>query len=196
MDTPLVSIILFAHAPYAKFIPSSLGSILKQSYSSLEVFVLGDGSRELEQALAPFREDHRCISAYQGALPFLQASNELMRQCRGKYLGTWNSDDIYEVDHVKVLVKALEEDATLGGAFDNTEYFSDQPASLVKEKPKLTLGPMVKNGRGKKLASMRLSVHDILKDNFMTGPSSLITKTAFESVGGYDKDIYLNCDLH
>jgi GT2 family glycosyltransferase len=194
--TPLVSIILFAHAPYAKFISSSLGSILKQSYGALEVFVLGDASRELEHALTPFREDPRCISASQGALPFLQASNELMKQCRGKYLGTWNSDDIYEVDHVQVLVKALEEDATLGGAFDNTEYFSDQPGNPGGEKPKLSMGPMVKNGLGKKLASAPLSVHDILKDNFMTGPSSLITKTAFESVGGYDKDIYLNCDLH
>jgi hypothetical protein len=163
MHSPLVSIILFAHAPYAKFIPSSLGSILKQSYGSLEVFVLGDGSRELEQALAPFREDPRCIPASQGALPFLQASNELMRQCRGKYLGTWNSDDIYEVDHVKVLVKALEEDPTLGAAFDNTEYFSDQPANPGKEKPKLNLGPMIRNGLGKKLAAARLSVHDILK---------------------------------
>jgi glycosyltransferase involved in cell wall biosynthesis len=196
MDTPLVSIILFAHAAYAKFIPSSLGSILKQSYDSLEVFVLGDGSRELEQALAPFREDPRCIPASQGALPFLQASNEVMKQCHGKYLGTWNSDDIYESDHVKVLVKALEEDATLGGAFDNTEYFSDQLTNPGGEKPKLSLGPMVKNDRGKKLTSARLSVHDILRDNFMTGPSSLITKTAFESVGGYDKDIFLNCDLH
>jgi glycosyltransferase involved in cell wall biosynthesis len=104
MKYPLVSIILFAHAPYAKFIPGSLGSILKQSYGALEVFVLGDGSRELEQALAPFREDPRCIPASQGTLPFLQASNQLMKQCHGKYLGTWNSDDIYEVDHVKVLV--------------------------------------------------------------------------------------------
>ena len=196
MDTALVSIILFAHAPYARFIPGSLGSILKQSYSSLEVFVLGDGSKELEQALAPFREDPRCIPSSQGALPFLQASNELMKQSNGKYLGTWNSDDIYEVDHVKVLVGALEEDAALGGAFDNTEYFSDQPAPIGKQKAKLSLGPMVKNGRGKKLAAARLSVQDILKDNFMTGPSSLITKTAFEAVGGYDKDIYLNCDLH
>ena len=196
MKYPLVSIILFAHAPYAKFIPGSLGSILKQSYGALEVFVLGDGSRELEQALAPFREDPRCIPAFQGTLPFLQASNQLMKQCHGKYLGTWNSDDIYEVDHIKVLVTALEEDPKLGGAFDNTEYFSGQAANLGGEKPKLSMGPMVKNGLGKKLASAPLSVHDIIKDNFMTGPSSLITKTAFESVGGYDKDIYLNCDLH
>ena len=196
MDPASVSIILFAHAPYAKFIPGSLGSILKQSYGSLEVFVLGDGSKELEQAVGPFRGDPRCIPCSQGKLPFLQASNELMKQCQGKYLGTWNSDDIYEVDHVKVLVQALEQDATLGGAFDNTEYFSDQPATIGEARGKSSLGLMVERGRAEKLAGARLSVQDVLKDNFMTGPSSLVTKTAFEAVGGYDQDIYLNCDLH
>jgi len=127
MDTPLVSIILFAHAPYAKFIPDSLGSILTQSYGSLEVIVLGDGSKELQQALDPFRLDSRCIPCIQGDLPFLQAANERMKEARGKYVGTWNSDDIYNRDHVKVLVQALEEDAAIGAAFDNTEYFSDTP---------------------------------------------------------------------
>jgi glycosyltransferase involved in cell wall biosynthesis len=196
MDKALVSIILFAHAPYARFISGSLGSILNQSYDYLEVFVLGDGSKELEQAVSPFTGDPRCIPCSQGNLPFLQASNELMKQCRGKYLGTWNSDDIYEVDHVKVLVQALEQDATLGGAFDNTEYFSDQPAKTGEERGNPRLGLLVQRGRAKKLAGARLSVQDVLRDNFMTGPSSLITKTAFGVVGGYDQDIYLNCDLH
>jgi glycosyltransferase involved in cell wall biosynthesis len=196
MDKSLVSIILFAHAPYARFISGSLGSILRQSYASLEVFVLGDGSKELEQALAPFAEDGRCIPCSQGNLPFLQASNALMKQCQGKYLGTWNSDDIYEVDHVKVLVQALEQDEALGGAFDNTEYFSDQPAKVGDKNATPSFKMMVKSGRGEKLAAARLSVQDILSDNIMTGPSSLITKKAFEAVGGYDQDIYLNCDLH
>ena len=191
-----VSIILFAHAPYAKFIPGSLGSILKQSYGSLEVFVLGDGSKELEQALDQFKGDPRCIPWSQGNLPFLQASNVLMKQCRGKYLGTWNSDDIYEVDHVKVLVQALEQDATLGAAFDNTEYFSDHAANIGEARGNSSLGLMVKRRQAEKLAGVRLSVKDIVRDNFMTGPSSLITKAAFEAVGGYDQDIYLNCDLH
>jgi len=46
------------------------------------------------------------------------------------------------------------------------------------------------------LSSARLSVQNIVEENFMTGPSSLIRKSVFEQVGGYDKDIYLNCDLH
>ena len=192
MDTALVSIILFAHAPYAKFIPESLGSILAQSYSSLEVIVLGDGSKELEHALDPFRIDSRCIPCIQGDQPFLQAANERMKEARGKYIGTWNSDDIYNRDHVKLLVQALEEDAAIGAAFDNTEYFSDTPNANGDS----SLGLILRQDRAKKLSSARLSVQNIVEENFMTGPSSLIRKSVFEQVGGYDKDIYLNCDLH
>jgi glycosyltransferase involved in cell wall biosynthesis len=192
MDTALVSIILFAHAPYAKFIPDSLGSILAQSYGSLEVIVLGDGSKELQQALDPFRTDSRCIPCVQDDQPFLQAANEKMKEARGKYVGTWNSDDIYNRDHVKVLVRALEEDPAIGAAFDNTEYFSDTPNA----KGDSSLGLILRQDRAKKLSSARLSVQNIVEENFMTGPSSLIRKSVFEQVGGYDKDIYLNCDLH
>jgi tetratricopeptide (TPR) repeat protein len=58
------------------------------------------------------------------------------------------------------------------------------------------LGLIVPKARAKKLAASLLTVQDIVSENFMTGPSSLIRKSAFDVVGGYDKDIYLNCDLH
>jgi glycosyltransferase involved in cell wall biosynthesis len=192
MDTALVSIILLAHAPYAKFIPDSLGSILAQSYSSLEVIVLGDGSKELQQALDPFRTDSRCIPSVQGDQPFLQAANDRMREARGKYVGTWNSDDVYNRDHVKVLVHTLEEDSAVGAAFDNMEYFSDTPNANGDS----SLGLILRQDRANKLSSSRVSVQQIVEENIMTGPSSLIRKSVFEQVGGYDKDIYLNCDLH
>lgn len=196
MSTPLVSIILFAHAPYAKFIPQSLGSILAQSHESLEVLVLGDGSKELEAALEAYRRDPRCVPCAQGDLPFLQAANGLMQECRGSYLGTWNSDDIYNADHVKLLIEALENDQELGAAFDNTEYFTESSVDPMGEHRQGTSTLMIGRGLGKRLARSRLSVQAIVRDNFMTGPSSLVRKSAFEFVGGYDKDIYLNCDLH
>jgi glycosyltransferase involved in cell wall biosynthesis len=196
MNMPVVSIILFAHAPYAKFIPDSLGSILGQSYTSLEVIVLGDGSKELQQALEPFREDSRLSSCFQGDKPFLQAANEKMKEARGEYLGTWNSDDFYSADHVKVLVKALEQDEALGGACDNTEFVRDVPIGGLTQNGGSSVGFIVPEAQARRLAASRLTVRDILRDNFMTGPSSLIRKSAFEVVGGYDNNIYLNCDLH
>ena len=191
MDSPLATVILFVHAAYARFLPQSLASVLGQSYSSLEVIVLSDGSTEVREAVEPFKEDRRWILCSQGELPFLLATNERMKDCRGKYIATWNSDDIYNRDHVKVLVDALESDLDCGAAFDNLEYFSD-----ADNASNLGVHLIIPGDRAKKLALSRISVQQIFEENFMTGPSSLIRKSAFQRVGGYDKNTFLNCDLH
>ena len=196
MPDSAVSIVLFAHAPYARFIPDSLGSILAQSYGSLHVHVLSDGSAEVGKAVAEFSRDSRVDVVCQGARPFLQAANDVMKQAQGEYLATWNSDDIYRKDHVKLLVDVLEQNPALGAAFDNTEFFKEVSNDRDRENGALALGLIVSQQRAKKLAGSCLTVQDIVRENFMTGPSSIIRKSAFELVGGYDKDIYLNCDLH
>ena len=196
MPNSTVSIVLFAHAPYARFIQDSLGSILTQSYSALQVHVLSDGSEEVARAVAEFNRDSRVELVCQGAQAFLQAANDIMKQAEGKYLATWNSDDIYRKDHVNLLVDALEQNPALGAAFDNTEFFKDLSNDRDRENGTLALGLIVSQERAKRLAASCLTVQDIVTENFMTGPSSIIRKSAFELVGGYDKDIYLNCDLH
>jgi glycosyltransferase involved in cell wall biosynthesis len=196
MSSAVVSIILFAHAPYARFLRHSLGSILTQSYGALDVHVLSDGSEDVRKAVAEFNRDSRVAVVCQGAQPFLQAANQIMQGAKGEYLATWNSDDVYREHHVKLLVDALEQNSALGAAFDNTEFFKDVSGDLDRENGTLSLGLIVSPDRAKKLAQSCLTVQDIVRENFMTGPSSLIRKLAFETVGGYDKDIYLNCDLH
>jgi len=191
MEEPIVTVILFVHAPYAKFLAQSLGSILGQSHSALEVIVLGDGSIDVAKAVEPFSADRRWMLFSQGNLPFLQATNEKMKECTGEYIGTWNSDEIYNPDHVRCLVEALEKDREAGAAFDNMESFIDSTAAVSVE-PSL----MIPKARAKALAASRLSLKQIFDDNFMTGPSSLIRKSATDRVGGYDEDIFLNCDLH
>jgi len=196
MKWPLVSIILFAHAPYARFLPYSLESILEQSYRHLEVLVLTDGSDAIGAIVERFMDDGRVHLCPQTRPYFLETANELMTTRKGEYLGTWNSDDIYNVDHIKVLVQALEADPGIGAAFNNMEYFSDAQAGITLKNGDSSLGLVVARDWAKRLAASRLSVQDIFTENFMTGPASLIRKSAFEQVGGYDKDIFLNCDLH
>ena len=62
MGNPLVTIILFAHAPYAKFLTCSLESILHQSYRYLEVLVLTDGSDDVRAVVERFMGDGRVQS--------------------------------------------------------------------------------------------------------------------------------------
>ena len=190
----LVSLILFAHAPYAKFLPSSLESILKQSYPHLELLVLGDGSKEVREVVERFKSDGRVTLCPQTRPYFLETANELMTACKGKYLGTWNSDDLYNEKHVELLVQALEDDREAGGAFDNTEYFREAAPEVVWKYAEK--GFIVPEDLAATLARSRLSVQQIFNENIMTGPSAIIRKSAFEKVGGYDGKIRLNCDLH
>jgi glycosyltransferase involved in cell wall biosynthesis len=191
MKSPLVSIILFAHAPYAGFLPCSLESILHQSYRDLEVLVLTDGSEDVSVVAEHFMGDRRVNLCAQTRPYFLETANELMTSCKGEYVGTWNSDDIYSEKHVEFLVQALEHDREAGGAFDNTEYFNESIEDGEK-----SAGLIVPEAFAKTLSSGRLSVQQIFNENIMTGPSSIVRKTAFERVGGYDRKIRLNCDLH
>lgn len=190
MASPLVTVILFAHAPYAKFLRSSLESILNQSYHPLEVLILGDGSTQVRESVERFKNDGRVSLRPQTRPYFLETANELMAESKGQYLGTWNSDDIYNEKHVELLVQVLENDPEIGGAFDNTEYFRESKDGELSE------GLIVPEPRARILSSRRLSVQHIFNENIMTGPSSIIRKTAFERVGGYDSKIRLNCDLH
>lgn len=190
MASPLVTVILFAHAPYAKFLPSSLESILHQSYRDLEVLVLTDGSKDVGIVIERYMDDGRVKLCAQAHPYFLETANELMMESKGEYLGTWNSDDIYNDKHVELLVQALVNDPEVGGAFDNTEYFRESERGEISE------GLIVPEDSAKTLSSRRLSVQHIFNENIMTGPSSLIKKAAFERVGGYDRKIRLNCDLH
>jgi glycosyltransferase involved in cell wall biosynthesis len=191
MGHPLVTIILFAHAPYAKFLTCSLESILHQSYRYLEVLVLTDGSDDVRAVVERFIGDGRVHLCAQTRSYFLETANELMTTCKGEYLGTWNSDDIYNEKHVELLVQALEHDREAGGAFDNTEYFNESIEDGEK-----SAGLIVPEPFARRLSSSRLSVQQIFNENIMTGPSSIVRKTAFERVGGYDSKIRLNCDLH
>jgi teichuronic acid biosynthesis glycosyltransferase TuaG len=194
MENPVVSVILFAHVPYAKFLSSSLESIIKQSYPHLQLLVLGDGSNEIREVVEQFKSDGRVTLCPQTHPYFLETANELMAASKGEYLGTWNSDDLYNEKHVELLVGALENDREAGAAFDNTEYFREAAQeSVCKDAEK---GFIVPEDRAETLARSRLSVQQIFNENIMTGPSSIIKKSAFEQVGGYDGKIRLNCDLH
>jgi glycosyltransferase involved in cell wall biosynthesis len=189
---PVVTIILFAHAAYARFLPDSLKSILGQSYEKLEILVLSDGSHDVDAVVEQFGEDKRVSVCAQTRSYFLESANDLMTNSQGKYLGTWNCDDIYNRQHVELLVQALENDREAGGAFDNTEYFQDP----IKENGEQKADLILSEDRAKILSRGRLTVQDVFDENIMIGPSSLITKTAFDRVGGYDAKIRLNCDLH
>ena len=209
MPAPIVEILVFAHAPFAKYLRECLCSLLAQTYSPLDISILGDGSKEIESVATEFKGEGSVTLLCERDLlekspaakcrrPFLQAANVRMKESAAIYVGTWNSDDVYNPNHVKWLVDALEKHPGTGVAFDNVEYRDDWGENEfdflheVRESANL----MISEERAKLLEPTEVSIRDLFVENLLTGPSSLIRRSVLDRVGGYDKDIVLNCDLH
>ena len=204
-----VEVIVFTHAPFAKYLRGCLRSLLAQSYSSLQISLIGDDSREIASVAGEFQEERNVALLSERDLlerspvkncrrAFLQAANVRMKESSAVYVGTWNCDDFYNRDHVKVLVDILEKYPTTGAAFDNVDYrddWGDDECPIpggIESTPNL----MIPRNQAKLLAAGEVSLQALFIENLMTAPSSLVRRSVLERAGGYDKDTVLNCDLH
>jgi glycosyltransferase involved in cell wall biosynthesis len=198
MSDASLSVVVFAHAPYAKYLAACLNSILSQSRPPMEVVILSDGSNEIAAVVSSFRNDKWISLVDQGEGHFFRALNKVAEGCRGECIALMDSDDLYNRDHLKVLVELFQRYPDTGLAFDNVEYFDD-----TKENPEFGVESkfgeehlLIPTTSAKVLASRPLSIQEIFIDNLVTGPSSLLRKDAFVRVGGYDEKAFVIGDLH
>jgi glycosyltransferase involved in cell wall biosynthesis len=122
----LVSVVIPAYNSSA-YIAAALESVFQQTFSSLEVVVVNDGSPDtpaLEAALQPylsrlryFRQENRGPSA---------ARNLGIRQARGRYVALLDSDDSWLPHHLARQVDSLTRDATLGLVYSNNMQIIDE----------------------------------------------------------------------
>ena len=198
MISTSVSAVVFAHAPYAKYLAGCLESILGQSHQPIEVVVLSDGSTEIAGVVEKFSGNRTVSLVDQGEGHFFLALNRVAQQCKGECVALMDSDDFYNRDHLKRLVDLFEHYPNTGLAFDNVEYFDDSKGTGTNagdNKPADEV-LLISTAEAKLLASRQVSLEEIFVDNLITGPSSLLRKNAFVRVGGYDRHALVIGDLH
>src|SRR5574341_750086 len=98
MSSISVSAIVFAHAPYAKYLPGCVDSILAQSRPPIEVVVLSDGSKEIAAVVANFKGNDAVSLVDQGEGHFFLALNRVAKHCKGECIALMDSDDFYNQD--------------------------------------------------------------------------------------------------
>lgn len=124
---PLVSIIIPAYNT-AAFIAATISSILAQTYSRYEIFVVNDGSPDtpaMEAALAPFADRINYIVQENRGISV--ARNRAIRASTGTYIALLDSDDVWEPDYLAVQVAAMEADPTLAVVYPNARIIGDHP---------------------------------------------------------------------
>ena len=199
MAMPLVSVIVPTYNN-AKLISDTLESILGQSYSPLEVLVINDGSTDQTPEVVKRFSGHECLRIYtQSNQGDIAARNKGIELSHGNYIAFCDSDDIWNRDHVKLLVERLEQSPEAGMAFDNVLYFDHSErleesggAAIATDEQRL----MISTGRARTFAAAPISLQDMYADNLITTSAFMVPRGVFARVGVFDKDIYLMNDLH
>ena len=104
----LISVVVPAYG-VEEYIEKCLDSILRQTYRSLDIIVVDDGSKDNSGAIADAmaRKDDRIRVFHKENGGLSDARNFGIRKARGKYVTCIDSDDYVDPDYVEYMVRLL-----------------------------------------------------------------------------------------
>ncbi len=162
-----------------RFLADAVRSVLAQSLPPCELIVVDDGSTDDSLAVleglppAPFPiRVLRQSNAGQSA-----ARNLAARQAEGEYLAFLDQDDFWHPQHLELLVERLDADAAVGWSYSDFDEM-DFDGNLVTRAFLSAAG----------LSHPKRTILECVAFDLMVLPSaSILRRTAFEQVGGFDE---------
>jgi len=122
---PFVSVVLPVYNQ-AGYLPAALDGVFAQTYPHYELIVVNDGSTDDTAAvLADYRSRYEFLVINQENQGLPRALNAGFARARGDYLTWTSSDNIMLPDMLAVLVRALDEDPTVGLVYAD-RYLMDE----------------------------------------------------------------------
>jgi glycosyltransferase involved in cell wall biosynthesis len=163
-----------------KYLRDSIGSVVEQTMSPTELFVIDDGSTDgsqdlLEAIETPFPKYilHQ-RQGHQSAARNLAASRAI-----GKYLAFIDHDDNWYPRHLERLIEPLEEDERLGWSYSDIDEI-DAGGALVSLRVLRTLNPAAQHPK-------TCLLNMLAGDMFIFPSAAVVRRRAFEAVGGFDE---------
>jgi glycosyltransferase involved in cell wall biosynthesis len=168
---PLVSVVIPTY-DRGPLLERAVASVLAQTYRTLELLVVDDGSTDDTQARLARIDDPRLRVIRQGNQGVARARNRALREARGAYIAFLDSDDAWLPGKLERQVAALEAaPARVGFCHTALEIRSD--TRLLETRPALATG--------------RVFAHLLLWNHVHAPTSSgVIRREVLDMVGGFD----------
>jgi glycosyltransferase involved in cell wall biosynthesis len=115
---PLVTVLL-PTCNRRRYLAAALASVVRQTYSHLEIFVIRDGGQEVDDIVRSFH-DPRVVFINRRenrGKPF--SLNEALARAQGKHVAYLDDDDVHYPNHVETLVIALERETDCRVAYSD-----------------------------------------------------------------------------
>ena len=120
MNNPLVTVIISTYNR-PEWLKECVESVFAQAYQNYEVLLFQDGGAEIDDRISRWgrQTDNLKIFPDTENKGFAHRLNQGLAIAKGKYLCYIGDDDKYYPNHIETLVKVLEENPGIGGAYSD-----------------------------------------------------------------------------
>ena len=165
----LVSIVIPCYQQ-AHFLPDAISSILRQTYSDLEIIVVDDGSTDHTREVASSHPEVRYVSQSNAGVS--NARNTGFKMSRGEYIVFLDADDRLLADAIEIGTRSLNHHPSCALTF-GTFFMIDAEGN--RRNPSY---PLFSHSYG---------YRDLLQENVIGNPGvALYRRWALSAVGGFD----------
>lgn len=169
MTQPKVTVYI-TNYNYAAFLNQAVDSVLKQTYTNIDLLIIDDGStdnsRELIQAYSVLPNVELL---FQQNLGLNRTNNVALRMAKGKYMVRLDADDFFEPNAIEKMVEVLESDDSLGLVFPDY-YYVDKFGKRIGEERRHDFGKDV-----------------TVFDQPAHGACTMVRTEMLRNLGGYDE---------
>ena len=167
-EEPLVSVIIPTYNG-ACFLAQTIESVLAQTYPSLEVLVVDDGSTDATWAItAGYGPRVRYVR--QANAGTAAARNRGVAEARGQYIALLDHDDLWLPHKLERQLPVFADDPAIGVVFAGIEFFRTRTGEVTAQYfPGLELGP-----------------HDLLAHRVLPIQTVVFRRSALDAVGPFD----------
>lgn len=137
VEHPLVSVVVPAYN-VASTIGETLDSIVRQTYSNIEIIVVDDGATDETPKILEKYRDKRLRVVRQVNRGLAGARNTGIHLAKGKYISFCDSDDVWEPEKLELHVAHFELDQNLGISYCGSSLIDEAGSKLqISQYPKL-----------------------------------------------------------
>ena len=127
---PSISILLTSYN-HDRFLLHSINSILDQTFTDFELFILDDGSTDNSQNIIRGVKDPRVTSILRDKNLGYAITSEIVNQFSGKYFAIAHCDDCWEKDKLEKQYEYLEKHDNVAACFTWVKYINEFDEELT-----------------------------------------------------------------
>ena len=178
-NQPLVSVVIAAYN-MAAYLPLAIQSVLDQTYRSLEVIIIDDGSADgTREAIRPYLSDPRVRYLFQENKGQAAAKNYGVRESLGEYVAFLDGDDMWAPGKLEAQIPIFANSEAVGVVYSRVLYIDATGKEIGVADNQLFRG--------------RVS-GPLLIRNFIGFGTCVVKKECFDRLGGFKEHVRMGVD--